>query len=102
MKDIDKLPTTRSIDGESHQLIMVRMINLKTKNAEMMNTVSSVFSMITDKMSCLSGLFSDRISGIENQIQVSFTHMKDQFTWAMDLHGVSQLKLGVEDMQLSK
>jgi hypothetical protein len=51
-------------------------------------------------MSCLSGLFSDRIADIENQIQVSFTLVKDQLTWVRDLHRVSQLQLGVEDMQL--
>ena len=60
VKDIDKLPTTRSIDGESHQLIISKLqISLENENAELRNTVTSVCNMITDKMSCLSGLFSE-------------------------------------------
>ena len=55
--DIDKLPTTRSIDGESHRLIMAKLINLENENAELRNTVTCICDLITDKMACLSGLF---------------------------------------------
>jgi hypothetical protein len=74
---------------------MAKMINLENENAELRNTTNSVCDLFTDKMTCLSGLFCDRIADIENRMQANFTCMKDQFR---NLHGVGQV--GVEVMQL--
>ena len=100
VKDIDQVPTTKSLDGESHQLIMTRVVNLEKENAELRNSIDSVSDLITSKLSSLSGLFFERISDIENQMLTNFTYMKDQLAELGDFHGISRALVG--DIQLPR